>query len=882
MHILSMMTLENNSALNPATPDQCIEGGGNGALSSNLAPDLEKLRGYTKTKLALAGQLRSLREILKRRDPRSRLEPCDQLLAKLAEDRFTLAVIGQFKRGKSSLMNAIIGREILPTGILPLTSAITVLKFGPKERLLIFRSNSLLSFPEEVPIGSLAEYVTEKGNPGNQKRVKTACLELPLPFLRRGLEFVDTPGVGSAIQANTATTYGFLPECDAVLFVTSVDTPFSSVELDLLSAIREHAHKIFFVLNKTDLLGDAERNEVLEFVRKTISDQMGTDRIRVFPVSARLALASKRNGTASAYRQSGLKDLEEALANFLSDEKAAVFLAAIVDRALCLLERESVEFEMIKRARAMEKAAVSAKLAAVQARWREHENTRRRLFGELRQHLLAQVHLAVTPELQSFLSTERAQLSRHLGRVLSRISWQPGGTFSRRLARHELDRLRRRLLHWAVEHIERLRFRTDPQARQFWEQIQSKLVEIPLLAAELLAVARTKERQQSETAASWELNVDFDAPALPGLQWNPKLTPALAALPVRLAPDRFKKQLEREYDRFMVEFEELTLAWISTNVAEALARLERTVGNQAQETESRLTAALSGLAGEGMRLPGAGVPTVDSELESLRNQLVDLRGRLGHSTLSFQSTETPPALPDTLSTARDLEASRQRGHELADLRSRGCPVCDHLQEAAFDFFARWQYALYSDATAQAQFAGEFGFCPLHTWQQQAISSLVGLSVGYAKLIERIAHILREARNSDAAIALLERVPPDPSHCRVCQLLKTSETAYLKHLAAFLDDEQGRSVYALSQGLCLRHLKRLISLAETDQRRWFLLQEAARHFDELAEDMQSYAMKTEALRRGLRNRDEEDAYLRALDHLAGSKHLAMAWPDDIEI
>jgi hypothetical protein len=84
--------------------------------------------------------------------------------------------------------------------------------------LILQRENSI--FPEELPLSSVPDYVTEKGNPANQKNVKTAYIELPLPFLRRGLEFVDTPGGGSAVTANTATTYGFLPECDAVLFVT--------------------------------------------------------------------------------------------------------------------------------------------------------------------------------------------------------------------------------------------------------------------------------------------------------------------------------------------------------------------------------------------------------------------------------------------------------------------------------------------------------------------------------------------------------------------------------------------------------------------------------------------------------------------------------------
>src|SRR5207247_8231493 len=183
--------------------------------SSPNESDPEKLGAYAKAKLAVATQLRGLLEILKKRGSESRFHRCEELMVKLAEDRFTLAVVGQFKRGKSSLMNAIIGRELLPTGVLPLTSAITVLKFGPVERVVVLRGS--LQFPEVVPVSALASYVTENGNPGNRKKVKTATVEVPLPFLRRGLEFVDTPGVGSAIEANTATAYAFLPDCDAVL-----------------------------------------------------------------------------------------------------------------------------------------------------------------------------------------------------------------------------------------------------------------------------------------------------------------------------------------------------------------------------------------------------------------------------------------------------------------------------------------------------------------------------------------------------------------------------------------------------------------------------------------------------------------------------------------
>jgi len=78
-------------------------------------------------------------------------------------------------------MNAIIGRELLPTGLLPLTSVVTMLRFGPTERLLLTRDESWV---EEAPISRLADYVTERGNPGNVKKIRAAYLDLPLSVNR--------------------------------------------------------------------------------------------------------------------------------------------------------------------------------------------------------------------------------------------------------------------------------------------------------------------------------------------------------------------------------------------------------------------------------------------------------------------------------------------------------------------------------------------------------------------------------------------------------------------------------------------------------------------------------------------------------------------------
>jgi GTPase SAR1 family protein len=154
------------------------------------------LRDYEHAKFELAELLRSTVALSK--DASSACQDrVRELFARLAEDRFNLVVVGRFSRGKSSLMNAILGIDRLPTGIRPLTSVITTVIYGSKEQLVIRYEGRTL--PTEVPLEALAEYITQEHNPGNLRRVKTAEVQLPAEILRRGFNYIDTPGLGSAI-----------------------------------------------------------------------------------------------------------------------------------------------------------------------------------------------------------------------------------------------------------------------------------------------------------------------------------------------------------------------------------------------------------------------------------------------------------------------------------------------------------------------------------------------------------------------------------------------------------------------------------------------------------------------------------------------------------
>ncbi|HEY6321775.1 MAG TPA: dynamin family protein, partial [Thermoanaerobaculia bacterium] len=263
----------------------------------------------------------------------------DELKARLAEDRFQLVVLGQFKRGKSSLMNAILGRPLLPTGIVPVTTAVTAVRHGARGRALVRRADRALV--EEVPLAALPEFVTEAGNPGNRKQVLSVTVEAPAAFLRRGLCFVDTPGVGSALDQNTAATLAFLPEADAAIFVTSADGPLSGAELDLLDQVHGHVQRLFFVLNKIDQVPDEQRAELVSYTSGLLARHLGVEAVRLFPLSATQALAAEP-GSRQALA-SGLPALEAALATLLGDDRQTVFLVSVLDHAIAAFAEARLE-----------------------------------------------------------------------------------------------------------------------------------------------------------------------------------------------------------------------------------------------------------------------------------------------------------------------------------------------------------------------------------------------------------------------------------------------------------------------------------------------------------------------------------------------------------
>jgi len=204
---------------------------------------------------------------------------------RLESARLRVLVAGEAKRGKSTLINALLGRRVLPSGVTPLTAVATTVRYGDDQHA---EAKFLDGHDEKYPLTTLADLVTERGNPGNRRRIAGVTVHLAAPVLAGGVELVDTPGTGSVFEWDTRAAYEALQSMDAAVFVLTADPPVSASERDLLRKVAGLSVTTFAVLNKADHLDDPGLAETVEFTRRVLREAGLPD--TVYPMSARAAL----------------------------------------------------------------------------------------------------------------------------------------------------------------------------------------------------------------------------------------------------------------------------------------------------------------------------------------------------------------------------------------------------------------------------------------------------------------------------------------------------------------------------------------------------------------------------------------------------------------
>jgi GTP-binding protein EngB required for normal cell division len=276
-----------------------------------------------------ASRLSGLGRLAQELGAESVAEEASELAERVSEGRFYVACVGQFKRGKSTLLNALVGHAVVPTGFVPVTAVPTVIRFGDELHARVrMRDGSW----QDIGMSDLKEYVTEELNPENKRGVDGAEVFVPSQLLSSGMCFVDTPGLGSVFTGNTATTQAFIPHIDAALVVVGADPPIAGEELALVESIGTQVQDLILVINKADRTSDPERAAAAKFTREVLEKRLHRPMGNVFEVSAAERLE----------KQGPLRDWEELLASLhdLVEDSGRNLVRAACDRGLLRLSEQ--------------------------------------------------------------------------------------------------------------------------------------------------------------------------------------------------------------------------------------------------------------------------------------------------------------------------------------------------------------------------------------------------------------------------------------------------------------------------------------------------------------------------------------------------------------
>jgi len=381
------------------------------------------------------------------------LENLAELNNKLHSSYIYLAVLGQFKRGKSTFINALLEKELLPTGVIPSTSVITTIQYSPEFEVRVLYNNGKEEIVSFVEMQSL---ITEKGNPGNILGIKHVMIRHPAAFLSQGTILVDTPGTNSLQTLNTEETMNFLPKVDAAIFLLSADQPISKEELDFLDNIKKHVPKIFVVLNKTDLLSRTELSEAIDYCRKAIRKVIPDAEIAA--VSSRLHLEGKKESSGIDALKKQMEYFFETFKGELELESSIGKCAKIVNqmqqkinleiRAAELSEKELIESlenlktfrEKINQTKRDFKHIINAhskdvlgEMAEYIERFRREKNhdivreinerfKTRGSLSEAQSYAFRRIH----EELENFRPVASAEFQQRIGLLLKRLKYEAG------------------------------------------------------------------------------------------------------------------------------------------------------------------------------------------------------------------------------------------------------------------------------------------------------------------------------------------------------------------------------------------------------------------------------------------------------------------------
>ena len=362
--------------------------------------------GYKQTVIDMVGDLKKLSEHSKTMKLEGNAAAIDGVVKRLAEDTFTVAVVGEFKRGKSTLINALLEKAVLPADVVPCTATLNRVMYSvtPFVRIEFHDGRT-----EDIEIDRLTDYVTKQTPESERvaKTVKMATVYYPINYCKNGVTIVDTPGLNDD-EAMTSVTMSVLPTVDAAIMVMMAGSPFSQYECDFLEnkVMASDLGRVMFVVTGIDLYDDDDAQKVLGVITRRITDsvllkaknvhgenspefaacQRKLGAIRVHGLSAKKALKAKMKGDNEMLAQSLFPDFEAALEKFLTEERGAIMLNVPVNRAKTSAIEIAKAVELRQNALSMEAGDFNAKFNQAMEEIEKIRNDRQAEFSRINEN----------------------------------------------------------------------------------------------------------------------------------------------------------------------------------------------------------------------------------------------------------------------------------------------------------------------------------------------------------------------------------------------------------------------------------------------------------------------------------------------------------------
>ena len=278
------------------------------------------------------------------------LEDLDKVSNNFRQGVFRLLVLGDMKRGKSTLLNALIGENLLPSDVNPCTALLTVLRYGKEKKVTIYFNDGTApatvdfkSFKSRYTIDPTEAKKLEQEQKQAFPNVDYAVVEYPLDLLEKGIEIVDSPGLNDT-EARNALSLGYINNCHAILFVLRASQPCTLAERRYLeNYLKDRGLTIFFLINAWDQVKEslidpddpeelAEAEAKLQRVFKAnLGEYCQVDGYdiydeRVFELSSLLALRQRIKNPDASLEGTGFPQFLSALNIFLTQERAVAEL----------------------------------------------------------------------------------------------------------------------------------------------------------------------------------------------------------------------------------------------------------------------------------------------------------------------------------------------------------------------------------------------------------------------------------------------------------------------------------------------------------------------------------------------------------------------------